>query len=41
MGAQSCQTFSDPKDSSLEGFSVHGISQERILEWVAISSSNA
>ena len=27
-------------DCSLPGFSVHGISQARILEWVAISSSN-
>ena len=26
-------------DCSLPGFSVHGISQARILEWVAISSS--
>ena len=29
----------DPKDWSLPGSSVHGISQERILEWVAISFS--
>ena len=27
----------DPLDCSLPGFSVHGISQARILEWVAIS----
>ena len=27
-------------DFSLPGCSVHGISQARILEWVAISSSN-
>ena len=29
----------DPMDCSLPGFSVHRISQARILEWVAISSS--
>ena len=29
----------DPKECSLSGFSVHGIFQARILEWVAISSS--
>ena len=28
-----------PKDCSLPGFSVHGISQARILKWVVISSS--
>ena len=28
-----------PMNCSLPGFSVHGISQSRILEWVAISSS--
>ena len=33
------QLFCDPKDCSLPGFSVHGISQERILEFVAMSSS--
>ena len=27
----------DPMDSSLPGFSVHGILQARILKWVAIS----
>ena len=31
--------FCDPVDYSLPGFSVLGIFQERILEWVAISSS--
>ena len=30
---------SDPMDCSLPGSSVHGISQARILEWVAISFS--
>ena len=29
----------DPVDCSLPGSSVHGISQARILEWVAISYS--
>ena len=29
----------DPMDCSQPGFSVHGISQARILEWVAISFS--
>ena len=32
-----CLTLCDPMDCSLPGFSVHGISQARILEWVAIS----
>ena len=36
--AQSCPTLCDPTDS-LPGYSVHGISQVRMLEWVAISSS--
>ena len=29
----------DPKDYSLPGSSIHGISQDRILEWVSISFS--
>ena len=37
--AQSCPTLCDPVDSSLPGFSVHGILQARILEWVTISFS--
>ena len=37
--AQSCLILCDPLDCSLPGFSVHGIPQERTLEWVAISSS--
>ena len=37
--AQSCPTLWDPMDCSLPGFSVHGIFQARILEWVAISFS--
>ena len=35
--AQSCLTLCDPMDCSLPGFSVHGIFQARVLEWVAIS----
>ena len=34
--AQSCSTLCDPMDSNPPGFSVHGIFQERILEWVAV-----
>ena len=34
---QSCLTLCDPMDFSLPGFSVHGILQARILEWVTIS----
>ena len=37
--AQSCPTLCDPMDCSLPGFSVHGIFQARVLEWVAISFS--
>ena len=36
---QSCPTLRDPMDCSLSGFSVHGISKARILEWVAIAFS--
>ena len=35
---QSCPTLYHPVDCSLPGSSVHGISQARILEWVAIPS---
>ena len=38
---QSCPTLCDPIDSSPAGLSVPGILQARILEWVAISFSNA
>ena len=38
---QSCLTLCDPIDSSPPGSSVPGILQARILEWVAISFSNA
>ena len=34
--AQSCPTVCDPIDCSPSGSSVHGISQARILEWVAL-----
>ena len=34
---QLCPTLCDPMNCSLSGSSVHGISQARILEWVAIS----
>ena len=34
-----CPTLWDPMDHSPPGSSVHGISQARTLEWVAISSS--
>ena len=39
--AQSCPTLCDPMDCSLQGSSVHGILQARVLEWVAISFSSA
>ena len=34
-----CPTLCDPVDCNLLGFSVHGILQARILEWIAISFS--
>ena len=37
--AQSCPTLCNPMDCNPPGSSVHAISQARILEWVAISSS--
>ena len=37
--AQLCPTLCNPMDCSLPGFSVHGIFQARVLEWVAISFS--
>ena len=36
---QSCPTFCDPMDCSPPDSTIHGISQVRILEWVAISFS--
>jgi len=38
---QSCLTLCDPIDGSPQGSPVPGILQARILEWVAISFSNA
>ena len=38
---QSCLTLCDPIDGSPPCSSIHGIFQARILEWVAISFSNA
>ena len=38
---ESCPTLCDPLDCSPPGSSVQGILQARILEWVAISFSNA
>ena len=37
---QSCPILSDPMDCSLLGSSIHGISQVRTPEWVAISFSS-
>ena len=37
--AQLCPTLCDPMDCSLPGSSVHGIFQEIVLEWIAISFS--
>ena len=37
--AQSCLTLCDPTNCSLPGFSVHGILQAKILEWIAIPFS--
>ena len=36
---QACLTLCDSMDGSPQGFSIHGIFQARILEWVAISTS--
>ena len=36
---QSCLTLCNPMDCSPQGFSVHGILQARILEWIAIAFS--
>ena len=43
MRAQSlsCLTLSNSMDHRSLGFSVHGISQARILEWFAISSKGS
>ena len=39
MSAQSCPTLCNPQGCSPPGSLVHGMSQARILEWVAISFS--
>ena len=39
--AQSCPALCGPMDCSPAGFSVHGILQARILEWVAVPSYRA
>ena len=36
---QLCPTLSNPMDCSLPGFSIHGIFQARVLEWVATAFS--
>jgi len=36
---QLCLTLCDPTDCRLPGFSIYGIFQARVLEWVAISFS--
>ena len=38
---QSCPTLCDPIDDSPPGSAVPGVLQARVLEWVAISFSNA
>ena len=38
--AQSCPTLHDPMDCSPPSCSIHGISQARVLEWVAIAFSD-
>ena len=39
LTAKTCPVLCDPLDWSPPGSSVHGISQARILEWIAISFS--
>ena len=41
MCAESCPTLRGPMHHSLPSSSVHGISQAKILEWVAMPSSRA
>ena len=36
---QLCPTLCDPMDCSLSGYSIHGIFQARVLEWIAIAFS--
>ena len=35
--AQLCPALCDPMDYSLQGSSIHGIFQARVLEWVVVS----
>ena len=37
---QLCPTLRDPMNCSLQGSSIHGIFQARVLEWVAIAFSD-
>ena len=37
--AESCPTLCDPKNYGPPGFSVYGVLQARILEWIAIPFS--
>ena len=39
MHTQQCPTLCNPMDCSPPGFSVHGIFQARVLEWVTLFSS--
>ena len=38
---QSCPTLCNPREGSPSGYPIPGIPQARVLEWVAISFSNA
>ena len=38
--AELCQILCDPVDCSPPGYSVHGIFQARIMDWIAISFSS-
>ena len=38
---QSCPTLCNPMDCSPPGFSVHGILQARIVEWIAFPFSRS
>ena len=39
LAAKSCLNLCDSMDCSPPCFSVHGICQARVVEWVAVSSS--
>ena len=39
LATQLCPTLCDSMDCSVEGSSVHGIYQARMLEWIAMSPS--